>query len=53
MFKNKCTVGKENIKADWLLNEQIKKGPVSPIKNHSNTFEHTFAKARRVRDMPP
>lgn len=50
MFKNKSPVGKENLINDWFVNEQTKKG-LSPVKNQTSHFEHSFANARKAKNI--
>lgn len=51
MYKNISPLGKENLKNDWYINEQMVHERHSPIKNLNANYEHTFAKARRTQNQ--
>lgn len=50
MFKNKSPMGKENLINDWFVNEQTKIG-LSPAKNHTSHSDHSFANARKAKNI--
>jgi hypothetical protein len=52
MFKGKSPLGKENLMNEWFGNDQMKLG-LSPVKNQSSHFEHSFANVRKGRHNYP